>query len=67
MTVRLSQDDGRTWSDGLLVEREAGASDLACSPDGKIVYCFYEQGWTDGNCIFNRALVLARVPLDRLH
>ena len=67
LTVRLSQDDGRTWSDGLLVEREAGASDLACSPDGKIVYCFYEQGWTDGNCIFNRALVLARVPLDRLH
>lgn len=66
LTVRLSRDDGRTWSEGLLVEREAGASDLACSPDGKMVYCFYEQGWTGGNCIFNRALALARVPVSWL-
>lgn len=67
LTLRLSEDDGKTWSAGLTLEREAGASDLSISSDGRTVLCFYEQGWTDGNCIFNRALVLARVPLARLH
>ena len=67
LTLRLSEDDGKTWSAGLTLEREAGASDLSISSDGRTVLCFHEQGWTDGNCIFNRALVLARVPLNRLH
>ncbi|MCI9156362.1 MAG: exo-alpha-sialidase [Lawsonibacter sp.] len=66
LTLRLSRDDGRTWSQGLLLEQESGASDLAASPDGKTLYCFYEQGWTGGNCIFNRALVLARLPVSCL-
>ncbi len=66
LTLRLSEDDGVTWSKGLLLEREAGASDLGQSPDGHTLYCFYERGWTDGNCIFNRSLALARVPLSRL-
>ena len=28
--------------------------------------CFYEQGWENGNCIFNRNLVLARIPRTML-
>ena len=63
---RLPQNPSQGEIDAAL-EREAGASDLSLSSDGRTVLCFYEQGWTDGNCIFNRALVLARVPLDRLH
>ncbi|MBQ8647968.1 MAG: exo-alpha-sialidase [Oscillospiraceae bacterium] len=66
LTVRLSEDDGASWSAGLALEREAGASDLAQSPNGSTLYCFYEQGWTGGNCIFNRALAFARIPLSLL-
>lgn len=59
LTVRFSGDDGRTWSDGRMLEKEAGASDLGKSADGSRIYVFYEEGWKDGNCIFNRRLVLA--------
>lgn len=66
LTLRLSTDDGRTWSKGLLLEKESGASDLAESADGSQIYCFYEEGWMDGNCIFNRRLELAGLPLQSL-
>jgi len=66
LTLRLSKDDGVSWSNGLLLERESGASDLGCTPDGTALYCFYEQGWEDGNCIFNRTLLFARIPRERL-
>ena len=61
LTLRVSRDDGQTWSKGLVLEHESGAADLGQSLDGETVYCFYEQGWTNGNCIFNRALVFARI------
>lgn len=61
-TLRVSNGDGRTWSEGILLEHEAGASDLSQSADRTTVYCFHEQGWTGGNCIFNRALSLIRIP-----
>lgn len=66
LTLRISRDGGVSWSDGLLLEREAGASDLGKAPDGTIIYCFHEQGWADGNCIFNQRLVLGRVPKSLL-
>lgn len=66
LTLRLSEDGGNTWSDGLLLEQESGASDLALGSSGKEVLCFYEQGWDQGNCIFNRKLVLAQIPAEIL-
>ena len=60
LTIRLSKDDGVTWNDGLMIAEEGGASDLA----GKdAIACFYEEGWQDGNCIFNQRLSLAVIPL----
>lgn len=59
LTIRLSKDDGVTWNDGLMIAEEGGASDLA----GKdAIACFYEEGWQDGNCIFNQRLSLAVIP-----
>lgn len=63
LTLRLSGDGGNTWSKGLCLEREAGGCDLGQTKDGSHILCFYEQGWTGGNCIYNRALMLARIPL----
>ncbi len=60
LTVRISKDDGKTWMAGYLLEQEGGASDLAAG-DGQELYCFYEEGWLDGNCIFNRRLKLAKL------
>ncbi len=66
LTIRVSRDDGRTWSDGALLEKYGGYSDLAASPDGKNIFCFYESGWIDGSCILNRRLLLARFNLEWL-
>lgn len=66
LTLRVSNNDGASWSNGILLEQEAGASDLAQSLDGQTIYCFHEQGWQDGNCIFNKALVLNSVPIGLL-
>ncbi len=63
LTIRISADDGKNWDDGFLLAEEGGASDLAGTGP---VYCFYEEGWQDGNCIFNRRLLLASVPLEVL-
>ncbi|MDD6075018.1 MAG: sialidase family protein [Clostridium sp.] len=63
LTVRLSRDDGKTWSEGVLLAEEGGASDLAGTEP---LYCFYEEGWQDGNCIFNRRLMLAEIPSELL-
>lgn len=60
LTVRSSQDDGNTWNQGCLLAQEGGASDLAGA--GEDLYCFYEEGWANGNCIFNRRLSLAVLP-----
>lgn len=35
LTLRVSGDDGKTWSAGVLLEKEAGAADLAQSPEGR--------------------------------
>lgn len=64
LTLRISNDDGKTWSEGLLLEHEGGASDLGLSRDKTKIYCVYEKGWADGNCIYNRALALSVISLD---
>ncbi len=44
LTVRLSEDDGRTWPHKRVIEPGvSGYSDLAASEDGT-VYCVYEDG-----------------------
>ena len=47
LTLRLSRDDGRTWSRSrLLNEGLAGYSDMAVSTDGNI-FCVFENGVAD--------------------
>ena len=47
LTLRLSQDDGRTWKHSrVLNETLAGYSDMAITKDGKII-CVYENGIKD--------------------
>jgi len=44
LTLRLSTDNGKTWKYSRYLEVVAGYADVTCSPDGRWVYCFYEQG-----------------------
>lgn len=61
LTLRVSRDDGQTWSASRVLEPGAAAySDLAAGPDGSI-YCFYERGRGEGNAY--RRLTVARVGL----
>lgn len=66
LTLRMSTDDGASFNRGLLLAVEAGASDLALSRSGNEIYCFHEEGWTGGNCIYNRQLVFQNIPVDYL-
>ncbi len=44
VTIKLSDDDGRTWPVSKLLQQGASAySDLAVLPDGTVL-CFYERG-----------------------
>ena len=44
LTIKLSRDDGQTWSLGRTLEAGPSAySDLAVLPDGTVL-CFYESG-----------------------
>ena len=62
MTVRISRDQCRTWSDGcVLHEGPSAYSDLAQLADGTIL-CLYERGFED---IYDR-LTVARVTMERL-
>ena len=48
VSVRLSDDEGRTWTAARTIEAAfSGYSDLAVLPDGTML-CFYERGSTDG-------------------
>lgn len=62
LTLRLSTDGCRTWSDGLVLEKgHAAYSDLCVLPDGRIG-CLYERGEKHPY----QKLTLARVPVDLL-
>lgn len=59
LTIRVSADDGGTWSDGLRIyEGSAAYSDLVSLGDG-MVGCLYERDWYDH-------ITFARVPLADL-
>jgi sialidase-1 len=63
LTVRLSEDDGRTWPIARVLDPGlAGYSDLAVSPDGTI-YCLYEGGGLKGDAYASAHLRLARFDL----
>jgi sugar lactone lactonase YvrE len=48
LSIKLSDDDGATWSANRVLEESFSAySDLATLPDGTLL-CFYERGSTDG-------------------
>ena len=65
LTVKLSEDDCRTWPvSRVLEEGPSGYSDLAVLPDGTIM-CLYESGAAQATRD-NRALVLAHFDLDWL-
>jgi sialidase-1 len=67
LTIKLSEDEGKTWPVSRALEPGlSGYSDLAVGPDG-IIYCLYERGSTDGkNHFATRSLTLARFNLDWL-
>ena len=57
MTIRLSKDDGTTWSEGLVVyEGPAAYSSLTKISDGK-VGLLYEK---------DKDIAFAKIPLDRI-
>jgi sialidase-1 len=62
LTLRLSKDDGKTWSPGKLVEPGIAAySDMALLPDGTLL-TFYESGGVDGKQFQTKSLRLTRIP-----
>jgi sialidase-1 len=67
LTVRLSEDDGKTWPVARTIDPGmSGYSDIAVGPDGTI-YCLYERGSTDAKNHFRtRSLTLARFNLEWL-
>jgi sialidase-1 len=67
LTVRMSYDEGKTWSVSRVLEPGfSGYSDLAVGPDGTI-YCLYERGSIDGKNIFaTKYLTVARFNVEWL-
>ena len=66
LTIRMSNDDGRTWPVARLLEPgRTGYSDLAEGPEGSL-YCLYEQGVPDHERLANRNIRIARFGLDWL-
>ncbi len=62
LRIRRGGRNPGEWNEGLFITKEAGYSDLGQSTDGKTVYCFFEQGWIEGNCILNKHLVFLSIP-----
>jgi sialidase-1 len=65
VTIRLSEDDGKTWPVSRTLEAgPSGYSDLAVTPDG-MIHCLYERGTIEGN-YRTRALCVASFNLQWL-
>lgn len=65
VTVKLSEDDGRTWCAARVLEAgPSGYSDLVALPDGTAL-CLYECGALEHMCDI-RAVTLARFDLEWL-
>ena len=71
LTIKVSDDDGRTWPIGRVLQPGPSAySDLAVLPDGTVL-CFYESGIPSSPRRYKRpwqysCLVVARFGLDWL-
>lgn len=64
ITVRLSEDDGKTWPHKRVIEPGvSGYSDLAVGPSGA-VYCVYENGTPTDRGTHVKYLTVARFDLD---
>lgn len=66
LTVRVSTNDGVSFSKGTIIAQQAGYSDLAASVDGRWIYCFYEHGWIDGDCVRNKHLSFTKLAKEEL-
>jgi sialidase-1 len=64
LTVKASDDWGRTWPVAMTIEPgPSGYSDLAAGADGT-VFCLYERGGIGGNAARPEALTVARLKMD---
>ena len=66
LTVRRSIDEGNTWISFLEVEEFGGYSDVAVSPDGRWLYCFYEKGWYGNDENLPHELCIAKIDTSKL-
>ena len=66
LTVKLSDDEGDTWTVAKSLEPGlSGYSDLAVGPDGTL-YCFYERGTASEGAFHPKSLCVARFNLEWL-
>ncbi|UCE48674.1 MAG: exo-alpha-sialidase [Phycisphaerales bacterium] len=66
VAVRLSYDEGETWTEAKSIEPGiSGYSDLAVGPDGSI-YSFYQRGCVDTSHYRPAHLTIARFNLQWL-
>jgi len=66
LTLKLSEDDGKTWPVQRVLEPgRSGYSDLAVLPDGTFL-CLYERGDVPGHDLNTRFLTIARFNLKWL-
>ena len=63
LTLRRSINEGITWSSVVEIEEFAGYSDLAVSPDGSCVYCFYEKDWVKNDEDLPAELCIAKIDI----
>lgn len=66
LTIRRSTDEGLTWDSALEIEETSGYSDLAVSPDGKWLYCFYEKDWVNNNEDLPEELCFAKIDISKI-
>lgn len=61
LTLRLSHDEGHSWQESLELAPLGGYSDVAASPDGQWVYCFFEHRLPDQSHSGPHHLTFARI------
>ncbi len=62
----MSNDDGENWTVSRKLEERSGYSDIAVSPDGKWIYCYYEHDCADILHTEPRHLTLAKFNAEWL-
>jgi sialidase-1 len=67
LTVRMSNDDAKTWKYSRKIAYYGGYADIAASEDGQWIYCFFEHDWVNGSYIDPERLTFCRFTLDWLY